>query len=796
VCFNIMQQYTTGWVSEPDGRGTWGILYSNLFTLSLCVYSAIHLNVPAQGETSSAQFWRKTKWVLVAIVAPEVILYSAWQQYYIASRFCQDLYKIKLERAGLTTISTLPWWRRRLSIAEVFGQRLMHKDTLQKRKEDNKNNKNKSGSPHEKTEQLSTAEDDTSSPPVPLPAKFSLTYGFYVLMGGLVVDVSDIYDDVSQATLTPAGVLNLAKKTSWEPLYVPDETIRDKSKADNLGKLLVFCQVSWTLLQCISRKALGYPLTVLEVHTLVHAACGMIMYAFWFHKPLDVGDASSVDVDLSAEELALEMVRSAGSACRPFTTLSRQWQHYRPPFTLFSRQRCFMAPEVSEHGPWRQYSSLACEASFLIFDTSRCAPSTELPGASEPSVVSILQGPAGKRNVQLTADLARVEQPQYPATVLDDPGALESQMPRLPHGESAAIHRASSSKADEITVLTTGQTLSSGIGPGALLILSGLPLRLDGIEPALRALLPLPKFPGGKVPCSIAFHKVSISLSQKDLLRWDRAGLAYTRALRKASGESGTASQQLKELPPPGVPPRIKARLRLMQKVTSTKRDLMYGSHDFVLRSPNVSTEALGAVLSPDDMEGPQNELAFLCITSMALISGVYAGVHLALWNYPFPTKVERLLWRLASTTLGAPFGYAAVLLAWAIARRISEWLAREVCYRVKMAYSKLVKASNRKDKPVSANRRDVAVVETASTANGVGMSAAPIMGFRFLHTAVVQSVLRRLEQLIGMIMLWGFWGLYGFSRLYVLVEALISLRRVPAGVYQSVTWAQYIPHF
>ena len=37
--------------------------------------------------------------------------------------------------------------------------------------------------------------------------------------------------------------------------------------------------------------------------------------------------------------------------------------------------------------------------------------------------------------------------------------------------------------------------------------------------------------------------------------------------------------------------------------------------------------------------------------------------------------------------------------------------------------------------------------------------------------------------------------GLYGLSRLYIVVEAFISLRHVPIGVYAAVPWVQAIPH-
>ena len=36
---------------------------------------------------------------------------------------------------------------------------------------------------------------------------------------------------------------------------------------------------------------------------------------------------------------------------------------------------------------------------------------------------------------------------------------------------------------------------------------------------------------------------------------------------------------------------------------------------------------------------------------------------------------------------------------------------------------------------------------------------------------------------------------LYALARVYIVVEAIISLRRVPVGVYEQVSWSQYIPH-
>jgi len=39
----------------------------------------------------------------------------------------------------------------------------------------------------------------------------------------------------------------------------------------------------------------GLPLTLLEIHTLVHVFCALVMYGFWFKKPVRVRDPTMVD---------------------------------------------------------------------------------------------------------------------------------------------------------------------------------------------------------------------------------------------------------------------------------------------------------------------------------------------------------------------------------------------------------------------------------------------------------------------------------------------------------------------
>ena len=148
----------------------------------------------------------------------------------------------------------------------------------------------------------------------PHPHSFSLLYGFFVVMGGFVVDVSHLHNTLSRLTISPKGVAFLAKH--GHSLKISDSTIQDKSKADILAKRLVCVQVGWTLVQTIARRIVGYPITLLEVHTLVHVACAVGIYGLWFQKPLDLRDPAWVDASGFQDLLALMLVRNYGFGSR------------------------------------------------------------------------------------------------------------------------------------------------------------------------------------------------------------------------------------------------------------------------------------------------------------------------------------------------------------------------------------------------------------------------------------------------------------------------------------------------
>ena len=87
------------------------------------------------------------------------------------------------------------------------------------------------------------------------------------------------------------------------------ESISAKSKADLLAKGLAVCQVSWLMVQSIARHIAKLPLTLLEIHTVVHIFIALSMYCAWLRKPKSVLAPTRIDASHRGREALLaEMI--------------------------------------------------------------------------------------------------------------------------------------------------------------------------------------------------------------------------------------------------------------------------------------------------------------------------------------------------------------------------------------------------------------------------------------------------------------------------------------------------------
>ncbi|KAK3304644.1 uncharacterized protein B0T15DRAFT_512774 [Chaetomium strumarium] len=116
---------------------------------------------------------------------------------------------------------------------------------------------------------------------------FNLRYAF-IVMGGVRVPTDETakfgypasIEGSRPIQLTEDGVIGLAQRDFW--IYVnPKKLLQEQSRAAQT-------------MTCIVRRVYGLPLTLLEVHTMVHVICAVLMYTLWPEKPLDISEAEMV----------------------------------------------------------------------------------------------------------------------------------------------------------------------------------------------------------------------------------------------------------------------------------------------------------------------------------------------------------------------------------------------------------------------------------------------------------------------------------------------------------------------
>jgi len=205
------QSQTVGYVEDPNGRGTFGLISSCVLTLVLCVWSALHLNVPATHERLPTIIWRYVRWIIAGVYAPELVVFTAWRQWnsanYLSSAVDESYKELKLRK---------PEWSSTHSFFACAGGFAL---------------------------QINGPKEGSSASLFPK-------------------------GDRQRLTLTARGVELLARCG-----HLPDireEDIEDKSKANSLAKALVVMQALWMLVQVLGRVIVRLPVTLLEINTVAH----------------------------------------------------------------------------------------------------------------------------------------------------------------------------------------------------------------------------------------------------------------------------------------------------------------------------------------------------------------------------------------------------------------------------------------------------------------------------------------------------------------------------------------------
>jgi hypothetical protein len=83
---NNTSSLRVGWAQGANHRGTIDLLWSCLFTVFLCTWTVLSLNLPSRDDGFWVQMRRKTRWALIAIFGPEILVSFAIGQWSAARR--------------------------------------------------------------------------------------------------------------------------------------------------------------------------------------------------------------------------------------------------------------------------------------------------------------------------------------------------------------------------------------------------------------------------------------------------------------------------------------------------------------------------------------------------------------------------------------------------------------------------------------------------------------------------------------------------------------------------------------
>ncbi|KAK3370489.1 hypothetical protein B0H63DRAFT_487102 [Podospora didyma] len=330
-----------GFVAAANVRSTMDIVWTCLSTIVLSCWSALHLNVPPQfNPTTTAQRWRykgflllrKVKFLLVMLIAPELLLSMAIDGWWFVHRHTPILQKLADEDGvpwskshtffsnmggfvvRFSAVSELPSVEQgQASTIELVEmgtdgtaslttqhssqwttpspERRSHSrfnSTIQRRRQRFKTRVNElskkygpavwnvHGVNESIARDLFSEESSRLNPDENLSSKHSFIQMLLHLEGDAWV--------LTSAQLAEARRRKIIRRLP----DITEQAIADKSKGELVVKLLALVQVVWLVAQMAARQHRSLSSSPLEVMTLAFAVCAFIIYILLLGHPQDV----------------------------------------------------------------------------------------------------------------------------------------------------------------------------------------------------------------------------------------------------------------------------------------------------------------------------------------------------------------------------------------------------------------------------------------------------------------------------------------------------------------------------
>ena len=468
------------------------------------------------------------------------------------------------------------------------------------------------------------------------------------------------------ADLCGFGKLSMAK----------EQSILDRSKSDLLAKSLVCLQAGYMIVQCVSRLANKLPLTFLEINTLGHVICAIVMYSFWFNKPQAIRQSLPLDAEL-ARNLSPYAWAKAYSLSSP-----NPWEYW----AFFSGDLFDLYSRV-----WKQRERLG--QPHLIVSQM---------GSSKVHIddsLSLSVDQANSRVTTLDTEQRRSKEGSLDTFRLKDPSI--SSAPSIYHRDPTREEVASFTETDAVLVVEYSKLTATEA--------SEFFLRTEfwGAFCAIycvSGLTDMNRDPGARKLCTMIY---GCDLPTLELF----------------------------------VPLLIRAEIEPLDY-------RVYWVEEEIPNWPRGRGLLEGHTVLPP--------------LAISLTTALYGGLHAAAWNSYFPTSAEMWLWRVCSAMIAGSGIYVAFAMA-----------MNEIFYHLDFYSVRYRRGLN----AVPAFLLDCFRIEVEYWSGNIQVDTSRTC--RNIRMAIIYT--------LGTLCV--------FSRLFLVVESFVSLRKVPVAVYQTPDWTQWIPH-
>lgn len=265
------------WHSNPNSRGTSELLISCFSTLFFAAWTSYHPNIPTK-DSRFAIATKRLKWIFLAAFVPEIVFWRAFAQRWAARRLM-----VQINQLGAECYASSQDGQNQSLDPRVAGAQLRAKTFPFGRGP------------------FATVKELEAEKSRPVFTKWTMKQAFFAVSGGLAVESTSWYPR-EKIFFTPKGVLQLARAGLLPRLS--KEQIEDKSSGNAFAKTVACLQAGWFAVQFFVRITQGLPVSLLEIHTLLHLVSAYAIYTVWFEKGYDIGRPIFVEdervVDMAA----------------------------------------------------------------------------------------------------------------------------------------------------------------------------------------------------------------------------------------------------------------------------------------------------------------------------------------------------------------------------------------------------------------------------------------------------------------------------------------------------------------